>query len=136
MRHGSRIEAGPSRVPLQCLSGGPNKEIAENLAGFANSFAYEVRERILELVKANLGVRQQKNLMLVLRKTGEWVDAERAELQRAPERFSGLRIVTPETAHRLRDLDEFDKFLRVLAKDILRAMADYNFRKRVSKSDG
>ncbi len=116
-------------VVAEFRNAGEHKEMAADLGRVADSFAFEVREKILDLVKANLGPQQQANLMLVLRKTGEWVNDERAELQRPLPQFSGLRITTREAARKLRDLDYFELFLRKLAKDILRAMADFNFQK-------
>jgi hypothetical protein len=108
-----------------------NKETAADLARFADSYAFDVREKILDLVRQNLGPQQQRNLMLVLKKTGEWLDEERAALQ--PRHFPGLRVMPgPKDACRLRDLDHFEMFLRKLARDILRAMADYNFRQRMA----
>ena len=76
-----------------------------------------------------LGPQEQENLMLVLRKAGEWLDAERKELQRPPKQLSELRKTTRETARKLRDLDYFETFLRSLARDVLRAMANFNFEK-------
>ncbi len=105
---------------------GDQKEIAADLSRVADSLAFELRDSILELVRQNLGPEQQDNLMLVLRKAGEWLAAERAELQRPPQQ--GLRISTHEAARRLRDLDYFEVFLQKLATDILRIMADYNYR--------
>src|SRR5438552_6833392 len=60
---------------------GDQKEIAADLSRVADSLAFELRDSILELVRQNLGPEQQDNLMLVLRKAGEWLAAERAELQ-------------------------------------------------------
>jgi hypothetical protein len=58
------------------------------------------------------------------------LDAERAELQPRKD-FLGLRVgLSPKDAERLRDLNYFETFLRCLARDILRAMADFNFRQR------
>ena len=95
----------------------------------ADSLAFELRDSILELVRQNLGPEQQDNLMLVLRKAGEWLAAERAELQPRKD-FHGLRVApSPKDARRLRDLDFFEEFLHALARDILRAMADFNFQK-------
>src|SRR5437867_9776587 len=75
---------------------GDQKEIAADLSRVADSLAFELRDSILELVRQNLGPEQQDNLMLVLRKAGEWLEAERAELQRPAKQFSGLRITTHE----------------------------------------
>jgi hypothetical protein len=111
-------------------------EMAEDLACVADSLNYDLRERVLELVSKNLGPQQQANLMLVLRKAGEWLDEERRELERPLPQFSGLRITTREAARRLRDLNYFDTFLRCLARDVLRAMADYNFRKKGATAYG
>src|SRR5213593_4199093 len=86
------------------------KEITADLSRVADSLAFELRDSILELVRQNLGPEQQDNLMLVLRKAGEWLEAERAELQRPAKQFSGLRITTHEAAQRLRDLDYFETF--------------------------
>ncbi|SRR6266436_1498317 len=109
---------------------GADKEMAADLTRVADSLHFELREHILDLVRHNLGPRQQARLMLVLRTAGELVDAERAELQRAPEQFLGLRIApNDEAARKLKDVEHFDKFLRDLARDILRMMADHNFEK-------
>jgi hypothetical protein len=114
----------------KCRETGANEEMATDLASVADSLAYELRDRILALVGQNLGPQQQKNLMLVLRKTGEWLDEERKQLERPLQHFSGLRVVSREAARKLRDLDHFEKFLRVLARDGL--MADFNFRQRMA----
>ncbi|HYT22233.1 MAG TPA: hypothetical protein VEW05_18655 [Candidatus Polarisedimenticolia bacterium] len=105
------------------------KEIVAGLTHVADSLNYELRERVMDLVRKNLGPQQQANLMLVLRKAGEWLDEERKELERPPQKFSGLRITTREAARKLRDLDYFETFLRCLARDILRSMANFNFEK-------
>ena len=105
---------------------GADKEIAADLASVANSLDYDLRDRILDLVHQNLGPQQQGNLMLVLKKAGEWLDEERKELE-PPQKFSGLRVTNREAARRLRDLNYFETFLRKFARDILRAMADFNF---------
>src|SRR5947199_6909617 len=98
-----------------------NNEIVSDLACVADSLAFELRDSILELVRQNLGPEQQDNLMLVLRKAGEWLAAERAELQPRKD-FLGLRVApSPKDARRMRELDYFDKFLRDMARDILRA---------------
>ena len=110
----------------QTVAQSGNSEIVKDLSRVADSLALELRDSILELVRQNLGPEQQDNLMLVLRKAGEWLAAERAELQRPPQQ--GLRISTHEAARRLRDLDYFEVFLQKLATDILRIMADYNYR--------
>src|SRR5436189_2045919 len=110
----------------QTIAQSGNNEIVADLACVADSLAFQLRDSILELVRQNLGPEQQDNLMLVLRKAGEWLAAERAELQRPPQQ--GLRISTHEAARRLRDLDYFEVFLQKLATDILRIMADYNYR--------
>jgi len=102
-------------------------EIAADLASVADSLAYELRESVMELVSKNLGPQQQANLMLVLSKAGEWLDEERKELEHPPHKFSGLRVTTREAARRLHDLNYFETFLRKFARDILRAMADFNF---------
>jgi len=108
---------------------GDQKEITADLSRVADSLAFELRDSILELVRQNLGPEQQDNLMLVLRKAGEWLAAERAELQPRKD-FLGQRVVSsPKDARRLRDLDFFEEFLHALARDILRAMADFNFQK-------
>jgi len=60
--------------------------------------------------------------MLVLKKAGEWLAAERAELSRND--FG--RVVN---AQRLRELDDFEMYLRDMARDILRIMADHNFQR-------
>jgi len=105
------------------------KEIVAGLTHVAESLNYELRERVMDLVRKNLGPQEQENLMLVLRKAGEWLDAERKELQRPSKQLSELRITTRETARKLRDLDYFETFLRSLARDVLRAMANFNFEK-------
>ncbi len=101
--------------------------IGDDLAHIVDSLNYELRDRILTLVSHNLGPQQQANLMLVLKKAGEWLDQERKELERPPQKLSGLRITNREAARRLRDLNYFEGFLRKMARDILRAMADFNF---------
>src|SRR6266446_4426719 len=102
--------------------------IGDDLAHIVDSLNYELRDRILTLVSHNLGPQQQANLMLVLKKAGEWLDEERKELERPPQKSSGLRIApNSEAARRLRDLNYFETFLRKFARDILRAMADFNF---------
>ncbi len=101
--------------------------IGDDLAHIVDSLNYELRDRILDLVRQNLGPQQQANLMLVLKKAGEWLDEERKELERPPQKFSGLRVTNREAARRLRDLNYFETFLRKFARDILRAMADFNF---------
>jgi len=98
-----------------------------DLAHIVDSLNYELRDRILDLVRQNLGPQQQANLMLVLKKTGQWLDEERKELERPPQKFSGLRVTNREAARRLRDLNYFETFLRKFARDILGAMADFNF---------
>ena len=104
-------------------------EIVSGLTHVADSLNYELRERVMNLVRKNLGPQQQANLMLVFRKAGEWLDEERKELQRPTKEFSELRITTREAARRLRDLNYFEGFLRCLARDVLRSMADFNFQK-------
>src|SRR5213592_66570 len=71
---------------------GDQKEITADLSRVADSLAFELRDSILELVRQNLGPEQQDNLMLVLRKAGEWLAAERAELQPRKD-FLGQRVV-------------------------------------------
>ena len=113
----------------QTVAQSGNSEIVKDLSRVADSLALELRDSILELVRQNLGPEQQDNLMLVLRKAGEWLAAERAELQPRKD-FLGQRVVSsPKDARRLRDLDFFEEFLHALARDILRAMADFNFQK-------
>src|SRR5438477_11833699 len=103
----------------QTIAHSGNSEIVADLSRVADSLAFELRDSILELVRQNLGPEQQDNLMLVLRKAGEWLAAERAELQRPAKQFSGLRITTREVARRLHDLAYFETFLQKLATDIL-----------------
>jgi|SRR5205809_2476699 len=93
--------------------------IVADLARVADSLNFQLRETIMELVRKNLGPQEQDNLMLVLRKAGEWLEAERAELRVAPSR----------NAQRLRELDDFEMYLRDMARDILRIMADHNFQR-------
>lgn len=119
-------ELGHEAAKLSELGEG---EMAEDLACVAEGLNYELREQVLDLVSKNLGPQQQSNLMLVLKKAGQWVDAERKELQQ-PNQFLGLRTApSRDNARRLRDLNYVDTFLRKLARDILRIMADYNFQK-------
>ena len=66
----------------QTIAQSGNNEIVADLACVADSLAFQLRESILELVRQNLGPEQQDNLMLVLKKAGEWLAAERAELSR------------------------------------------------------
>lgn len=106
---------------------------APDLARFVDEFGYQVREDILGLVKYNLGRQQQKNLMVLLNKCGEWIDEERKELQ-SHRYFPGLRVVTPEGERRLCDLERFEAFFHVMAKDILRLMADHDYRKQNEKT--
>ena len=95
------------------------EQILPALARVADSLNFQLRETIMELVRKNLGPQEQDNLMLVLRKAGEWLEAERAELRVAPSR----------NAQRLRELDDFEMYLRDMARDILRIMADHNFQR-------
>jgi len=106
----------------QTIAQSGNNEIVADLACVADSLAFQLRESILELVRQNLGPEQQDNLMLVLKKAGEWLAAERAELSRND--FG--RVVN---AQRLRELDDFEMYLRDMARDILRIMADHNFQR-------
>jgi len=109
------------------------KEIVADLTSVADSLNFELRDRILDLVSKNLGRQQQANLMLVLRTAGQLLEAERAELQPRKD-FLGLRVApNPKDAERLRDVNYFETFLRCLARDILRAMADFNFRQRMAE---
>jgi len=104
------------------------KEIVARLTHVADLLNYELRNHILDLVKANLGPQEQSNLMTVLQRAGHWLKEERAALQ--PKDFLGLRVApSPKDARTLRDLDCFEMFLRRLARDILRSMADFNFQK-------
>jgi hypothetical protein len=107
---------------------------APDLAQFVNEFGYQLRNDILSLVKCNLGKAQQRNLMVVLNKCGEWIDEERKELQSHP-RFPGLRVITQERAQRLCDLEHFADFFHKFAKDILRLVAEHNYRKSYDKTE-
>ncbi|PYT05596.1 MAG: hypothetical protein DMF60_11375 [Acidobacteria bacterium] len=122
-------ELGHSVAQFRESASDDQKEIVAGLSHVAESLNYELRERVMDLVRKNLGPQEQENLMLVLRKAGEWLDAERKELQRPPKQLSELRKTTRETARKLRDLDYFETFLRSLARDVLRAMANFNFEK-------
>jgi len=103
------------------------KEIVAGLTHVSDLLNFELGDHILDLVKANLGPQQQANLMTVLQRTGQWLKEERAALQ--PKDFLGLRVApSPKDARTLRDLNYFETFLRSLARDILRMMADHNFR--------
>ena len=125
-------ELGHTVAQFREIASDDQKEIVADLTSVADSLNYELRDRILDLVRKNLGPRQQANLMLVLRTAGQLLEAERAELQPRKD-FLGLRIApSPKDAERLRDLNYFEAFLRCLALDILRAMADFNFRQRMA----
>jgi hypothetical protein len=121
-------EMGHTVAQFREIASDDQKEIVADLTSMADSLIYELRDRILDLVRKNLGPQQQANLMLVLRKADEWLNEERAGLQ--SKTFLGLRVSpSPKDAQRLRELDAFETFLQGLAKDILRAMADFNFQK-------
>ncbi len=103
-------------------------EIVAGLSRVADHLNFELRETVMDLVRKNLGPQSQRNLMLVFRKAGEWLDAEKAALQ--PKGFLGLRIApSSKDARTLRDLDYFETFLRCMAKDVLRAMAEHNWQR-------
>ena len=123
-------ELGQAVAQFRETASAEQTEIVAGLTQIADSLNYELRERVMDLVRNNLGPRQQANLMLVFRKAGEWLDEERKELERPPSKFfSGLRVTTREATRRLRDLDYFETFLRCLARDVLRAMAEHNWQR-------
>ena len=87
-----------------------------------DSLTFQLWDHTLDLVKKNLGPRNQKRLMLVLKAVGEVIDQEKAEHSK---RFLDLPV-TPEEAQWDRELQEFEKLFLFRAKDILRAIAEYN----------
>ncbi len=95
-----------------------------------DSLDFELWGHTVDLVKKNLGPRQQKRLMLVLKTVGEVIDAEKAE------RYTGsptLRPVTPQESQWLRELRQFEEVFLSRAKDILRAIDEYSSTKRTRK---
>src|SRR5260370_7819574 len=75
---------------------GADKEIAADLASVANSLDYDLRDRILDLVRQNLGPQQQANLLFVLRKASQRFNSQRFEFQPPPQNPSGLLSPTPD----------------------------------------
>src|ERR1700730_14191466 len=73
-------------------------------SNFSRGFADEVRERVLRLVKENVGDPHVQTAMLkVIRLGGELLERERAELQNP---------TTPEEIQKRKDVERFAKFLQ------------------------
>jgi len=94
-------------------------------SSFANEFSNEVRNRVLRLVKENVGDPHVQAAMLkVIRIGRELLDAERAELQNP---------VTPEEMQKRKDVERFAKFLQEdIAKPIMQAIADVWYAPKVT----
>ena len=95
---------------------------AKSLIEYADHFSIQVRQRVREIIHKH--PEGHAAILSLLRTVLTWVDKDRAELQST--KFSGLRIAPSSDAAQLRDLDSFERFVRDMAKDILRANLQKN----------
>jgi hypothetical protein len=91
-------------------------------AGFARGFADEVKERVLRLVKENVGDPHVQTAMLkVIRIGREVLDEEKAELAELQNKFPG----SAEARQKAAGVKWFAKFLQEdIAKPVMQSIAD------------
>ncbi len=95
-----------------------DNEFAASLVRYADNFSTQVRQRVRKTILEH--PEGYPAIISLLRTVLEWVEKDRAAL-RAPQKFSGLRTTpSPDAARKLKDLDHFEKFVRAIARDILK----------------
>ncbi len=91
-----------------------DNEFAASLVRYADNFSTQVRQRVRKTILEH--PEGYPAIISLLRTVLEWVEKDRAAL-RAP----GLRTTPgPDAARKLKDLDHFEKYVRDIARDILR----------------
>ena len=88
---------------------GLDNEFATSLVSYADHFDSEVRQRVRELIRKH--PERHWAIMSVLKIGIELVEAERSELK-------GRR--NPEAACKQKDVDHFERYVREIARDVLR----------------
>ena len=84
-------------------------DFAASLVSYADSFAAEVRERVWHMIRQH--PEAHSTILCLLRTVLTWIDKDRAELK------TGLQ--SPESTQGLKELDQFETFVRRLGRDIL-----------------